>query len=208
MALSPDGAWALASLPSPEAPLLLLPTGPGEAKQIRLSGISHRGAVFFPNGRSILVEGYEAGRSARLYQISLEGGPPQAVTPEGIFPSAFARFTISPDGQWVAGGGVGQNVWLCPIAGGERRELPSEQMAVPIRWSADGKAVLIGERGEPTRIVRVDVATGQRVVVKELVPADPLARVFPFIVITPDEKSYAYACTRRLSELYLVEGLR
>jgi hypothetical protein len=208
MALSPDGAWALASLPSPEAPLQLLPTGPGEAKQVRLPGISHRNGVFFPDGRSILIEGYRAGRSAQLYQVSLDGGPPRAVTPEGIFPFGGIRLTISPDGQWVGAVGVSQHISLYPVAGGERRELPSEHMAVPIRWSADGKAVLIWERGEPAMIVRVDVSTGQRVVIKELVPSDPLAQASAYTVITPDEKSYACAYSRRLSELYLVEGLR
>jgi Tol biopolymer transport system component len=214
-ALSPDGAWVLGSLPSPEAPLMLLPIGPGEAKEIKLPGISHRGAVFFPDGRSILVEGYEAGHGARLYRVGLDGGLPRAVTAEGIFPIGNAKFTISPDGEWVAatgggsGPGRGPNVWLYPIGGGERRKLPgATQVAIPIRWSADGAAVLVAEPGRPTRIVRVDVATGQRVVIKELAPADPLARASYMVVMTPDEKTYAYAYRRRLSELYLVEGLR
>jgi Tol biopolymer transport system component len=219
-ALSPDGVWVLASLPSPEAPLLLLPRGPGEAKEIKLPGLSHRGAVFFPDGRSILVEGYEAGHGARLYRVGLDGGLPRAVTAEGIFPIGNARFTISPDGKWVAatgpgaGTGRGPNVWLYPIEGGERRKLPGvTQVAVPIRWSADGAAVLVAEPDRTTKIVttkivRVDVATGQRIVVRELVPADPLARAGPLVVMTPDEKTYAYTCRRQLSELYLVEGLR
>jgi hypothetical protein len=214
-ALSPDGAWVLASLPSPEAPLMLLPIGPGEAKEIKLPGISHRGAVFFPDGRSILVEGYEAGHGARLYRVGLGGGAPRAVTAEGVFPIGSARFTISPDGEWVAatGGGAGPgrgpNVWLYPIGGGERHKLPGiTQTAVPIRWSADGTALLVAEPGRPTRIVRVDVATGQRVMVKELVPTDPLARAGYMVLMTPDEKTYAYVYRRQLSELYLVEGLR
>ena len=213
-ALSPDGAWALASLPSPEAPLELLPTGPGEARQIKLSGLSHRGAVFFPDGRSVLVEGYEAGRGSRLFRVGLDGGPPQAVTPEGIFPVGHARFTISPDGSWVAttgegSGTVGPGVWLYPIAGGERRRLPGVMPpAIPVRWSADSTAVLVIEAGEPAKIVRVEVATGTRVIVKELALADPMMRVAPFAAMSRDERTCVYACFHRRSELYLVEGLR
>jgi Tol biopolymer transport system component len=209
MALSPDGAWALASLPSPEAPLLLLPTGPGEPKEIKLPGISHRGAVFFPDGRSILVQGHAPGRDWRLYQIGIEGGTARPVTPEGVFSGIWTNFAISPDGMWVAARAEGPSVWLYPIAGGERRKLPCDlQSPLPIRWSADGKALFIAERSELARIVRVDVATGQLTVVKDLTPADPLARPFPYVTITPDGSTYAYAYSRHLSELYLVEGLR
>jgi Tol biopolymer transport system component len=214
-ALSPDGAWALASLPSPESPLLLLPTGPGDAKKIELPGIAHRNAAFFPDGRSILFEGYEKGRGSRLFRIHLDGGPPEAVTPEGQFPFG-AYFTISPDGAWVAATGEGEAdagggpaMWLYPIAGGKRRPLPGPtSSAIPIRWSADGKAVLAVEVGRTATIVRVDVATGRRAVVRKLTPADPLASVGYYFAVSQDETTYAYMSERELSELYIVEGLR
>jgi Tol biopolymer transport system component len=209
MALSPDGAWALASLPSPEAPLLLLPTGAGEPKEIKLPGISHRRAAFFPDGRSILVVGHVAGRDWRLYQISIEGGAARPVTPEGVSSGIWNSFAISPDGMWVAAAADGPSVWLHPVAGGERRVLPGDLEApLPIRWSADGKALFVVEHSDPARIVRVDVTTGQHTTVKDLAPADPLARTFPFATITPDGSTYVYAYIRQLSELYLVEGLR
>jgi Tol biopolymer transport system component len=205
----------LASLPSPEAPLELLPVGAGEPKRVSLPGLSQRGAAFFPDGRSILVNGYEAGHGPRLYKVSLDGGPPKAVTPEGAFLGAEAVFTISPDGQWAAAIGLapapasGFTVWLHPIDKGECRVLAGVvPPAVPLRWSADGTAVLVAEAGPPVRIVRVEVTTGQRSVIKELVPADPLARAGSWAAVTPDGASYVYAYSRRLSELYLVEGLR
>jgi hypothetical protein len=214
-ALSPDGAWVLASLPSPEAPLELLPVGAGESKRVSLPGLSQRGAAFFPDGRSILVNGYEAGHGPRLYKVSLDGGPPQAVTPEGAFLGAGAIFTISPDGQWAAAVGLapapasGFTVWLHPIDKGERRMLAGVvPPAVPLRWSADGAAVLVAEAGPPVRIVRVEVVSGQRSVIKELVPTDALARAGSWAAVTPDGASYVYAYLRRLSELYLVDGLR
>ena len=59
------------------------------------------------------------------------------------------------------------------------------------------------------RVDRLDVATGRREPWKELAPAD-LAGVAGVtnIVLTPDARSYAYTYVRRLSNLYLVEGLK
>jgi len=208
-ALSPDGAWALASLPSPEAPLQLLPTGPGEAREINLPGLSHHVATFFPDGRSILVEAYEKGHRLRLYRVELDGGRPQPVTPEGLLGSEGSNFAISPDGKWIATTAAEPGIWLYSLEGGERRELPTvAEPSFPIRWSADGTAVLIAELGNPGRIIRIDVASGTRVVVKELKPADPHAFPWFFAAITPDERTYAYQYVRATSELYLVEDLR
>ncbi len=208
-ALSPDGAWALASLPSPEAPLQLLPTGPGEAREIELPGLSHRAAKFFPDGRSLLVEGYEPRRGSRLYRLGLDGRPRHAVTPEGELGSMGATFTISPDGRWIATTAAAPGVWLYPIEGGERRKLNVlAEPSFPVRWSADGRAVLVTELGNPARIVRVDVATGARTVVKELMPADPHAFPWYWTEITPDERTYAYGYARVSSQLYLVDGVQ
>jgi sugar lactone lactonase YvrE len=111
--------------------------------------------------------------------------------------------------MWVAAAADGPSAWLHPVAGGERRVLPGDLEApLPIRWSADGKALFVVEHSDPARIVRVDVTTGQHATVKDLAPADPLARTFPFATITPDGSTYVYAYIRQLSELYLVEGLR
>jgi len=87
-------------------------------------------------------------------------------------------------------------------------EVLSGKAPFPICWSSDGKALFVVERGDPARIVRVDVATGKLVLIKELVPADFLAKAYPFVAVTPDGSTYAYAYLRQLSELYLVEGLR
>jgi len=75
------------------------------------------------------------------------------------------------------------------LEGGERREVPTvAEPSFPIRWSSDGKAVLIAELGNPARIVRIAVATGARVVVKELRPADPHAFAWFFAAITPTKR--------------------
>jgi len=56
---------------------------------------------------------------------------------------------------------------------------------------------------------RVDLATGRRTRILTVLPADPVG--IPGIQglqVTPDAGAYTYSVTRKLSELYLVEGLR
>src|SRR5207249_1411408 len=72
MSLSPDGKWAL-TLPVTESPeIVLVPTGPGEAKHLPLPGnISPAGARWFPDGRRLLVAAGEAGHGNRFYEMEL-----------------------------------------------------------------------------------------------------------------------------------------
>jgi DNA-binding beta-propeller fold protein YncE len=80
----------------------------------------------------------------------------------------------------------------------------------PVQWSADGKSVYVYRPGDlPAKISRLDLATGQRVMWKDLVPADPagVSQIGP-IVLTPTGNAYVYGYHRTLSDLYLVEGLR
>ena len=56
-------------------------------------------------------------------------------------------------------------------------------------------------------ISRIDVASGRREAVKTLVPADPSSRIGR-VVVTPDGHYYVFDEVSRLSNLYLVKGLR
>jgi hypothetical protein len=81
---------------------------------------------------------------------------------------------------------------------------------IPIRWTADGRGIYVFKReGLPVRIDRYDPWTGSKVFVKEFMPADPSGiSGMSSVTMTPDEKHYAFNYRRRLSELFLVEGLR
>ena len=67
------------------------------------------------------------------------------------------------------------------------------------RWQPPG--------GLPTRILKLNLTTGQREIWKELEPADS-AGVFTvnMIFMTRDGDSYAYSYRRMLSDLYLADG--
>ena len=94
-------------------------------------------------------------------------------------------------------------------AGGARPVPEVTDSELTIQWSADSRSLFFLRTSErPVRIWRVDVASGQRALWKEL-PVDSLTSGWRVRVrMTPDGQSYVYGFTDVLSELYLVEGLR
>jgi hypothetical protein len=59
----------------------------------------------------------------------------------------------------------------------------------------------------PLPIYRVDLGTGQRTLWKELAPRERAGYTVNNVVISRDGTSYAFQSSRRLSALFLVEGL-
>ena len=209
--LSPDGQWALAIDLAPPTQIVLLPTGAGEPRPLpRHTVANFQFAGFLPDGQGVFFTGSEPGRGARVWVQALSGGPPRAVTPEGIF---TLDPTISPDGRFIAAGNENEGVHLYPLAGGERRPIPSLAAdELPIRWSADGRFLYLRSalfRVVPAKVYRLEVSTGKRELWKELGPSD-LAGVTSItsIAVAPDGRSYAYTSHSRLASLYLVEGLK
>jgi eukaryotic-like serine/threonine-protein kinase len=206
--LSPDGKWAVAFFPGAPEHLTLFPTGPGEPREIHVSGIEHYGGVrFMPDGQQLVFRGSEPGHAMRGYIADLRGGKPRAVTPEGV--GLFGA--ISPDGKYLAALDTERKLTLYPIEGGEPRRVPNLPADyVPIGWTPDGAGLFALYSSVPrARIYRVDVATGKQQLARELMPADPagIARVTQ-VAITPDGKYYVYGYGRILSVLYVVDGLK
>jgi serine/threonine protein kinase/Tol biopolymer transport system component len=208
VALSSDQNWVISQPEGSPAQLTLLPTKAGESRPLTNDEISHVWARWFADGRRVLFSGNEPGHGVRLYVQSLNGGKPQAITPEGVNATAFA---ISPDGQMVAGIGNDQKGYVYPVAGGQPRLIngldPGEE---PTCWSADGRSMYVYQPGDlPARVYRLDLASGKRTLWKQLMPSDPagVERIGP-IRMTRDGKTYVYGYHRTLADLYLVEGLK
>jgi Tol biopolymer transport system component len=208
VALSPDQKWVVASPPGSPAQFSLLPTKAGESQALTHDNMNHIWARWMPDGKRLVFTGNEPGKGVRLYVLEIASGKSQPISPEGVSAMAFA---VSPDGQLVAAIGPEQKGFLYPVSGGDARPIagiqPGEE---PLAWSADNHALYTYRPGEiPARVYRLELASGQRSVSKELVPIDPagIETIGP-ILITPDGKTYAYGYHRTLSDLYLVEGLR
>src|ERR1035438_9624828 len=101
----------------------------------------------------------EPGHGPRTYVQDIQGGAPRALTPEGI-----AGSRVTPDGKYVLARDLKRQEWLYPIAGGEPQRLNLDLTAneIPLRFSPDGKSLLVLTRGIPLKIARADLATGQR----------------------------------------------
>jgi serine/threonine protein kinase len=208
ISVSPDGKWVIASPPTPPAQLILLPTGPGEAKSLTHDSINHSRARWLPDGRRFVFSGKEPGHAARIYLQDSSQGKPVPISPEGIDPLVLV---LSPDGQQVVGVGPDEKAYFYPVAGGAPKAVPGIELGEqPIQWSEDGKAIYFYKPGDlPAKVYRLDLSTGHKTLWKELMPSDSagVSRIGP-ILITPDGKSCFYGYHRILSDLYLVEGLQ
>jgi serine/threonine protein kinase/WD40 repeat protein len=207
-ALSPDGVWALCATHTSPPQLILLPTKAGKARILTNDPIAHLGAGWLPDGKRIIFSGSEPGHALRLYVQDLEGGKPAAITPDG---SGTWAVLISPDGKLVVGIGPDGKYYFFPVDGGQAQPVPGIASGDSIDgWAEDGKSFFVhNSMGLPVTISRIDSVTGKRTLWKQISPADPAGvDAVQGIAITPDEKSFIYSYRRRLSDLYLVEGLK
>jgi len=186
----------------------LLPTGAGDPRRISVPEIDRivGGVGFFPDGQHLWLNAAEAGHSARAYLLDIEGGKLHPGTPEGVLAEG-----VSLDG----------NLWLAPTS--KAGFHCSQRMAVAARivpglasgldfvqWGPGGKSLYVRDNNNlPTTVFQVDVSTGQKRTVRQLMPADPSGiRTVWAVAMSPDGKSYAYNYFRQLSQLLVVEGLK
>ena len=205
--LSRDGKWALAVVPASQQQLVVYPTGAGEPRRLETGGIvSYRSGRFFPDSQSVLVCGHEQGRAGRCYVQAIAGGKPRAVTPEG---TSLGR--VSPDGHQIVVRESAGGLLVYPAKGGEGRAAPGATVQDSvIRWSGDGRSVLVYRQEEvPARVERLDISTGKRQLVRTLGPTHLVGTLMiKPVAFSEDEKSHAYGLRKQISHLFLVEGGR
>jgi hypothetical protein len=203
--LSRDGKWTLALTLSSPNQLVLLPTGAGDPIQVTHDAITHRNACLLPDGKRVVFAGIEPGHQVRTYIQSTDGSAPRPISPEGL----GGRVACSPDGQSVAVSG--EQLRIVPVSGGELHVIPGTGRSHFVAgWSADGQGLYIYRLGDmPAKLYRVEISTGKRVLVKEIVPSDAAgAGPVGSILATPDLSTYVYGFARDLNQLYAVEGLK
>ncbi|HKB72231.1 MAG TPA: protein kinase [Thermoanaerobaculia bacterium] len=225
--LSPDGKWVLATpLGSTDPPLLLLPTGAGEARRLSLEPLVERdgeAVSWFPDSRRFTVCGMEKGHKRRCWSVDIESGKARPLTPEGVQGVTWWA-PVSPDGKTMLvtdarnesrapGGAGGSTAAFYSLETGEIRPVKGWGAAKATRcvWSPDGRAILTHthEKGGGTKLARFDIAGGRWDVIKQLSLGDSAGQVSVIEpVVTPDGKWYAYSYFRNLGDLYLADGLR
>jgi WD40 repeat protein len=206
--LSPDGRWALTALEGTPPRILLLPTGAGETRIVPTGRLNCHNAAWFPDGRRICAVANEGGGGLRLYEVDVETGEQRAFSEEGTSP--FDPL-VSPDGKFVAARGPDLTLFLYPVDGGPPRPLPtvaSEERA--LGWSSDGGGLFVFQRGAlPANMYRIDIATGERTLYREISPSDPTGvDGVTRVVMSPDESTLVFSYPQSLCELFVIDGLK
>lgn len=210
--LSRDGKHVLALVPGANGKrnLVEFPTGAGESHAISTGDVRVQGAYFFPDGHRILEMGSGPGEHGlRLWVQDGEGAAPKAISPEGI--DSRLTGTISPDEKRIVAVDP-QGKLVIYHADGSAAPEPingTQEGDRALRWTADGKAILVAALNLQNVIYSVDLATGQRKPFRTMpVPDGLTAQDVSSPIFAPDLKSYVYAYTRIISDLYVVDGLR
>jgi hypothetical protein len=117
---------------------------------------------------------------------------------------------VSPDGTKVAAQGSA-GIGIYPLDGGPVRRISGMEVNDQlVQWSADGRSLFVLRGREPAaKVFRVEIETGKATLWKEIQFADPAGVTSIYALqISRDEKSYFYTVQRKMSDLYVVEGLR
>jgi len=201
--ISADGKWVLATTNAEGGSLILLPTGAGEPRPIKTGNLQDPIGRFLPDGKRILV----LAADNRAYVQSLEGDSPRPVTPPGVS-GFFGVFTA--DGKYVLGRDDHQKWALYPIEGGQAIPLPKWTAGdLPINHTTDNHSFFVVSGDLPVDIYRFDLLTGTRQFVRQLRPSDPTGmESLSEVLVTPDGKYYVYGGRRKLSNLFVVTGLK
>jgi len=205
-AISPDGKWVITE-PAKGGPLILVPTGAGEARPLTHDKISYGSVRYLPDGKQLLARGIEAGHGARDYLVDLNSGDAKPITPEGMIGTA-----LSPDGRSIAVVGPDGKRGIWPIDGSGFRPIPGlDSKYFVIGWSPDGASLYVATNQMGDRVMkinRVNVATGKMEFWKAFGEALPEGGGAGAPYFSSDGSAYAYDYAQTLSEAYVVKGLK
>jgi Tol biopolymer transport system component len=202
--MTPDGKFVFtARLTKDRSTLTMRPVGPGQPRTIDLGGVTPdvnggQHLTCSSDGRRVAFVGTKPDTGRAVYVMDVDGGAPHAASPEGA-----STAVISPDGSKIAvadpklGLYVASATGRLPVPGAPPRE-------APLAWSPDGRSVLSWDTTLPPRIYRTNLDTGQRELVRELIPPDPAGIIYGWLTMSPDGRFYLQRYRRALSTVYFV----
>ena len=203
--LSPDGKWIVCIRHEPgSSRLMLLPTGPGESRFLKIDGVHFESLAWFPDSKRIVFTGNESGRPVRTWTYDLDSEKATPLTAEGT-----RGGPVSPDGRWFVVADP-HRLSLAPVGSGARRTITvlTNGQAV-MRWSTDGRYLFLQQpEGETIKISRLDVASGRKEPWQTLKVPEPGAEFIGALALSADGKACAFTFQHDLANLYLVRGLK
>jgi DNA-binding winged helix-turn-helix (wHTH) protein/Tol biopolymer transport system component len=206
--LSPDGKWVASMAVTGPPRVLLLPTAAGETRVLATPGISdYTGVGWTPDARTIVFAGRGPSGALRLHAQDIDGRPAREVASLALRGSR--RFPVDGGGGRVAVSVADGALAFVRLDDGGTEAVPGSLRGDrALAWSPDGEWLYV-RRGRRDVLERLSVTTGHREPVVEMRSSDPTGAMGPLSpVITPDGRYYAFVYARRLSDLYVVEGLR
>ena len=217
--ISTDGKWVVTSTLEPAFSIVIIPTGAGMTRRFPIRDFADTDlrVDLLPDGKNALIWGRRQQEAFAFYTLDLDSGSIRRITQPGTSPFAFQTL-VSPDGTWIAYvHATGQSrdgalpIEISRTDGtGARAVLSLPRSEAISGWGPDSSSLMVFDRNKvPADVDLVDLASGRRTRVLTILPADPVG--IPGIqglLMTPDARAYAYNVTRKLSELYLVEGLK
>jgi len=204
-ALSPDGKWVVSIRHQPtRSQLLLLPTGPGEQRELDLGDMHYTSVEWFPDGKRILFTGNQAGHPVRTWIYDLDTAKFFPITPEGI------RATrVAPNGHNLVVVDS-HKLLLGDVAGGDANAISNLQPGESVvRWSGDGRYLFLAQlQGETLKLTRLEVASRRREPLRLLKAPESGAEFFGQVALSADGRAAACTFQHDLANLYLVKGLK
>ncbi len=214
MALSPDKQWALGQrLVEPTNEIWLLPIGPGEPRRISPPNLHPLiAASFLSDGKQVVYGAREQDHRGRTWIQDLNGGAPRAITPEGV-----VGWMVSPDDKWLLVNGRRQAAVglhgpvLIPISGGDMKPIAGLRPEDFVLGWTEGNEVYVGTN-DPKRVSfhvdKLNPFTGSRTASHDLFGV-PFSGIIPDPpIFTPDGATFGFDYRLRLSDLYVVSGVR
>jgi eukaryotic-like serine/threonine-protein kinase len=203
--LSPDGKWVVCvRREAARSQLMLLPTGPGESRFLKVDLGHYEALGWFPDSKRIIFAGNEPGHPIRTWMYDLNSEKATPLAAEGI-----KGGHVSPDGHWFITAEA-HELSVAPVSGGAAHRIAQLQNGeTVVRWSGDGRYLFLQQpQGDSIKISRLDVATGHKEPWRTLKVPEPGAQLLGDLALSADGKAGAFSFQHDLANLYLVMGLR